>query len=231
MPPKSKKDKPTGRGGGKGGRGGHVPRSNGHDGGNNRASGTTIFKTNSIGVDAGNSTSASITMEVENRSGEGYPAQTLLKMFYNEDARKKLIGFLREQEPVAMQRGWSQQSQTDDSSSSSMITLLSQMAMAGTSGTPNVITPALLQSLQAMVSGGPTPAPAFAMSAPAPAPAPNRQGSLSLAPASAGNATDERSYTMSQWQAIQTHNNTFGSAGSSGNPRPNTCSSSCIAIA
>jgi hypothetical protein len=216
MPPKSKKDKPTGRGGGKGERGGRVPRSNGHDGGNNRASGTTIFKTNSIGVDAGNATSASITMEVENRSGEGYPAQTLLKMFYNEDARKKLIGFLREQEPIAMQRGWSQQSQTDDSSSSNMFTLLSQMAMAGTSGTPNVITPALLQSLQALVSGGSTPAPAFTMSAPAPAPTPNREGSLLLAPASAGNANDERSYTMSQWQAIQTHNNTFGSAGFSG---------------
>ena len=68
---------------------------------------TTVFKTNSLGNSThSQATARSVTMEVENRVGEGYPAQALLKMFYFPVQRAKLIAFLTQQEPTTMQSGW-----------------------------------------------------------------------------------------------------------------------------
>ena len=87
MPPKAKAKTSTGGKATGGGRGSGRTGSRG----DSARQKTTVFKTNSIGNSIGQATSRSITMEVENRAGEGYPAQTLLKMFFFPLQRAKLI--------------------------------------------------------------------------------------------------------------------------------------------
>ena len=153
MPPKAKAKTSTGGKATGGGRG------SGRTGtrGDSARQKTTVFKTNSIGNSIGQATSRSITMEVENRAGEGYPAQTLLKMFFFPLQRAKLIAFLKQEEPVAMQSGWDWQENTKATAPNAHImSLLTLMAANNNSSglTPDLL-PVLLQSL-----GLPVPASA-----------------------------------------------------------------------
>ena len=125
---------------------------------------TTVFKTNSIGNSTcSQATARSVTMEVENRAGEGYPAQALLKMFYLPVQRAKLIAFLKQEEPTAMQSGWDWQQDNSKSTAlqAQMVSLLTLMAANNNSAaiTPEML-PVLCQSL-----GLPVPASTSASSA------------------------------------------------------------------
>ena len=145
MPPKAKAKTSTGGKATGGGRG------SGRTGtrGDSARQKTTVFKTNSIGNSIGQATSRSITMEVENRAGEGYPAQTLLKMFFFPLQRAKLIAFLKQEEPVAMQSGWDWQENTKATApNAQIVSLLTLLAANNNSSglTPDML-PVLLQSL------------------------------------------------------------------------------------
>ena len=144
MPPKAQAKKSTG---GKATGGGRGSGRTGTRGDSTRQK-TTVFKTNSIGNSIGQATARSITMEVENRAGEGYPAQSLLKMFFFPLQRAKLIAFLKQEEPAAMQSGWDWQENTKSTApNAQIVSLLTLMAANNNSSglTPDML-PVLLQS-------------------------------------------------------------------------------------
>ena len=145
MPPKAQAKKSTG---GKATGGGRGSGRTGTRGDSTRQK-TTVFKTNSIGNSIGQATARSITMEVENRAGEGYPAQSLLKMFFYPLQRAKLIAFLKLEEPTAMQSGWDWQENTKSTApNAQVVSLLTLLAANNNSSglTPELL-PLLLQSI------------------------------------------------------------------------------------
>jgi hypothetical protein len=102
----------------------------------------TIFRTNSIGHSANNAATAkSLHIEVENRAGEGYVAQALLKMFHDETARARLIAFLKVQEPHAITSGWSVPATPASATAPQSAQVVAMLSLLAAQNNPDSITP------------------------------------------------------------------------------------------
>ena len=138
-PSKSPKGKSGGRGNAKRKKtaGGGRTRESDRRAGSRR---TTVFKTDSIGVSPNDIAKAtSLTIEVENRVGEGFIAQALLKTFHNPVSRAKLVAFLKEHEPHAVAQGWSVPSSTATATGNSADQVMAVLSLLAAQNNPSGI--------------------------------------------------------------------------------------------